>query len=299
MRSKICRLGIGAALAVVIALTVVVVSSSEVRVTSVIGTEGLPLPAYDLSVIPQVVTEDATELATELFGDRTEKCDDFVDQLLTIYSEAKDKDFVMVFNSGGWGWNLLEAAPGWRSIFTGIKSEFDSSGYTYLLLNHQRTTKSLRGRLDELVGIISRYSSKAQDLAARLEFLTDNIPDLRVIIVGECHGAVFTDRVMSILEDNPQVYSIQNGPPFWHTNIMLDRTLIMTDNGIIPDSFSQGDLLAMAQGWLRMWFHLSEPVNDFGTPPHYVGAPGHDYWWQYPKVYSEITSFLNENFGIK
>jgi len=253
----------------------------------------------DLSAVPESVAEDATGLATELFGDCQEKCDDFVNQLLATYLEAKDKDFVILFSSGGWGWNLIEASPGWESIFTGIEFELDNLGYTSLLLNYQRTEDTLKGRLDELVEIITRYRSKAEDLACRAEFLTSHIPDLRVVIAGESTGAVISDRVMDILEDAPQVYSVQTGPPFWHENITLDKTLLLTGNGIIPDSFSQGDFAAILQGNVRRWLGLSQPEEGHGTILHYVGAPGHDYWWQYPEVCSQITNFLDENFGIK
>ena len=297
MKRKLCRLGIGVTLAIIIALTIVAVSYSAVGVTCEVGTGGLPLSVYDLSAVPQSVAEDATRLATELFGDYQEKCDDFVSQLLTMYLEANDKDFVVIFNSGGWGGNLLETSLGWQSIFTGIESELANSDYTSLLLDYRRTVETLRGYLDEFMERVTGYPSKAKDLAGRVEFLTNHNPGLRVILTGESNGTVISDRVMNILADNPQVYSIQTGPPFWHENIVLDRTLLLTNNGIVPDSYSQGDFWAMAWGNLKYWLHLSQPEDDFGTVPHYVGAPGHDYWWQYPEVYSQITTFLEQNFG--
>jgi len=299
MARKIRRLTIGVILALVLSLVIVAVSYSAVGVTCEIGTEGLPPSAYDLLAVPQSVAEDATRLATELFGEHQEKCDDFVNQLLSIYSVAKDKDFIVIFNPGGWGYKSILATPGWCSIFTGIEAELASSGYTSLLLEHRRTDGGLPGCLNEFAARMTSYWSKAEDLACRLEFLTNHIPDLRVIVTGESNGTVICDSVMSILEDNPQVYSIQTGPPFWHKNIMLDRTLVMTTNGIIPDSYSQGDFWNLAWGNLRYWFHLSQPIDDFGTAPHYVGAPGHDYWWQYPEVCSQITNFLDESFGLK
>lgn len=301
MRSKIRRLKVGVALAVVLLLAIVLLvpSSLVTGVTYEVGTEGFPLSVYDLSAVPQSVAEDAARLATKLFGDGQEKYNDFVSQLLAMYSKAKDKDFVVIFNSGGWGWNLLETSLGWRSIFTGIESELAGSGYTSLLLNYQRTAGTLRGRLDELVGRVTGYPSKAKDLAFRVDFLTRHIPDLRVILTGESTGTIIADRVMTILEDNPQVYSIQTGPPFWHENVTLDRTLLLTSNGIMPDTFSQGNLGDIIWGNLRHWFRLSQPVDDFGTPPHYVVPPGHDYWWQYPEVHSQITNFLEQNFGVK
>jgi len=301
MRSKIRRLKVGVALTVVLLLAIVLLVPSPLvtGVTCEVGSRGLPLSVYDLSAVPQSVAEDAARLATELFGDCQEECNHFVHQLLAMYSKAKGKDFVVIFNSGGWGGNLLETSLGWQSIFTGIESELAGSDYTSLLLNYQRTAETLRGCRDELVGRITGYPSKAKDLAFRVEFLTRHIPDLRVILTGESTGTIIADRVMTILEDNPQVYSIQTGPPFWYENMVFDRTLLLTSNGMAPDTFSQGDFGDIIWGNLRHWFRLSQPVDDFGTPPHYVGAPGHDYWWQYPEVCSQITDFLEQNFGIK
>jgi len=298
---KISRQRITVVLAVALPLLVVVLvlTASQIGVTSETGSGGVPLSATDLSAVPQSVIEDATKLATEQFGDGQEKCDNFVNQLLGTYLEAKNKDFVILFNSGGWGWSLVEASPGWLSIFTGIESELNSSGYTSLLLTHQRTVDTLQGRLDEIVEMITGYSSKAEDLACRVEFLITHIPDLRVIITGESNGTVICDRAMGILTDSPQVYSIQTGPPFWHDTIMLDRTLVMTYNGRTPDSFSQGEFLTLIRANLRALFGLPQPENESGVVGNFVRAPGHDYWWQYPEVYSQITNFLDKNFGIK
>jgi len=115
MAGKIRKLGIAVALTAIFALVIVVlaVSSSEVGVTCVVGTEGLPPPVYDLSTVPQSVVDDAVGLANELFRDGEEECSHFINQLLAMYLEAKDKDFVVVFNPGGWGWNLVEASPDW------------------------------------------------------------------------------------------------------------------------------------------------------------------------------------------
>ena len=301
MKRKLCKLGIAVTLVVVIALAIVLLVPSPLvtGVTCEVGTGGLPLSAYDISAVPQSVAEDAARLATGLFGDCQEKCNHFVNQLLAMYSEAKDRDFVVIFNSGGWGWNLLETSLGWQSIFAGIESELASSGYTSLLLDYRQTVQTSRGCLDELVERRAGYPSKAKGLASKVEFLTNHNPGLRVILTGESTGTVICDSVMNILGDNPQVYSIQTGPPFRYKHMVLDRTLLLTNNGIVPDSYSQGDFWAVLWGNLGYWFHLSQPVDDFGTTPHYVGAPGHDYWWQYPEVCSQITNFLQQNFGVK
>ena len=167
------------------------------------------------------------------------------------------------------------------------------------MLNHLRAADGFLGRLDEVGEVISGCQSKAEDLACRVDFLTTHITDLKVILAGESTGTIITDSAMKILADNPQVYSIQIGTPFWRQTTILDRTLVFSGNGITRDSLSRGDLLSIIWGYFKGWVGLSEPVADFGTPPHHIDAPGHDYWWQYPEVCSQITNFLKHNIGIE
>jgi len=299
MKKKIRRLRLGVILTTVLSLAIVVIAppSLVTGVVSEVGDGGSPISAAGFSAVPQSVVEDATTLAGELFGDYPDKCNEFVNQLLATYVEAKDKDFVMFFNSGGWGWNLLEISPDWNSIFAGIESELDNLGYTSLWLNYRRTLDPLQGYLDELMSMISLHPQKAKDFASRVEFLTDHIPGLRVIIGGESNGAIFCDRAMNLLKDNPQVYSIQTGPPFWYKNAVQDRTLVMRSNGVIPDAFSQGDLFTIVCANLESLLGFSKPENS-GKILLYVGAPGHEYWWQDPEVRSKITNFLQQMLGL-
>lgn len=299
MASQVRKLKIIVALTIILSLAIVILvpPSSMVGVILRVGTQEFPLPHGDFSAATQSVVEDATRLATELYGDYQEKYNDFVNQLLETYLGAKDKDFVIIFNPGGWGWNLLEASPEWYSISTGIQSELASLGYTSLLLNYQRTVDTLKGRFDELMSMVSRYPAQARDLASRVDFLTKHIPDLRVIIAGESTGTVIADSAMSILVDNPQVYSIQTGPPFWQKNKVLHRTLVLRDSGIIPDAFSRGDFLTIIRANLEALFGISQAER--GQILIYIGSPGHEYWWQQPGVCSQITNFLQQNFGLK
>jgi hypothetical protein len=299
--NQILRLKIGVILTVILSLAVVILvpPSSVVGMTLRVGPEGLPLPQLDFSLVPQSVVDDANWFATELYGDYQDTCEDFANQLLVTYLEAVDEDVVVFFNSGGWGWNILEASPQWTSIFTGIQAELADLGYTSILVNYQRAVNNIRGYVDECMSMISLYPSQAKDLASRIKFLTRNIKDLKVIIVGESNGSIIADSVMSILRDNQQVYSIQTGPPFWHKNIMLDRTLVLRSNEIIPDSFSRGDFLAMIASSLEALFGFNKSEDNPGRILFYVRAPGHEYWWQDPGVYSQITNFLQQDFKLK
>ena len=301
MASNIRRLGIVVALTIVLLIGVaqLAFSYSWVGVAHGVGSDGIPLAAVDISIVPQIVIKDANMLATELFGDSKEMTDDFVSQLLTLYAEARDKDFVVIFNSGGWGRTLVENSPGWRSIFSGIEAELDESGYRSLVVSYQRRVDTLRGYLNGMGEMLTGYSSKAEELASRVEFLTKHIPDLNVIIAGESTGTVISDNVIHILEENPQVYSIQTGPPFWHNSLVLDKSLVITGNGIDRDSFTDGDTVTLILGILTDFFGLSSPQSDFGTTSHYVREPGHDYWWNYPEVRSQVTKFLDGHFKVK
>lgn len=301
MANQIRKLGVFVALIVVLLLGVILLAGSytEVGITSEVGIGAFDLSAYDVSDVPQSVVDDAVNSAVKLFGDYQGKYDNFAQQLLATYVEAKDKDFVVVFNSGGWGWNLLEDSPGWYSIINGIESELQGLGYSSFLMDYRRTEETFRGVIDEVVEMITLYPSKANNLARRIEFLTKHLPEVRIIVAGESDGTIISDSTMNILQNNPQVYSIQTGPPFWHTPLKLERTLVLDNNGMHPDSFSRGDIAVILWASLKDLLGIPQPPEQAGRILDYIMAPGHDYSWQHPVVYSEIRTFLQNNFEAK
>ncbi|MFC1908514.1 hypothetical protein ACFLXD_01395 [Chloroflexota bacterium] len=295
------RLGVLAVLIAVISLAVFVLSFSyvEVGITDKIGTGGLVLTDYGLANVPQSVAEDAANMAKELYGNNWDKYNDFFNQLLSSYAEAEDTDIVVIFNSGGWGWNYPDSSPGWTSILNGIQSELDNLGCDLAVLNYRRTSETLWGVIKEFGEVATSYPTKAKDLARRVEFLTTHNPDIRVIVAGESNGSVISDSMMSILEDNPQVYSIQTGNPFWYSSTNRERTLLMNDNGMVPDSFSRGDVYTMLWASVKSVFKLPTHEEEPGTIGNYIRAPGHDYSWQYPQVVARVEDFLGKNFGTE
>ena len=214
-----------------------------------------------------------------------------------LYLEAEDKDFIIVFNSGGWGWNSLESSPGWTSIIGGVESELDGLGYTSLLLNYRRTSETWRGQIKEFMDVTKQYPAKASNLVSRVQFVTTHLPEAKVILTGESNGTVISDSAMYMLQNNEQVYSIQTGPPFWHKQATLERTLLLDGNGAVSDTFSQGDIPAMIWATLQGSLGLLPPEENPGKIGKFMRAPGHYYSWQYPYVYSQIVTFLEENFG--
>ena len=272
---------------------------SRAGAASDVSVEESSLFEYDLSAVPQSVLEDASELAKKIVGEGKEGCQDLVNQLLATYLKVKDKDIIVVFNSGGWGWNLVEMTPGWNSILDGIESKLDSLGYESLVLNHKRTSEGMMACIREFFEGSIQYPSKGKELARRVEFLTTSVPNLRVIVAGESNGTVIVDSAMNILQDNPQVYSIQTGTPFWHKSTELDRTLLLNNNGLTPDTFSYGNIPVMIWVTIKDALGLSGPGDKPGNVMSFLRAPGHDYSWQYPHVHYSVVKFLEENFGAK
>lgn len=299
MAAKVRRLKIGITITVAISLAIVLLAPSPVVPATVaeVGTGGVPLLVQDFSSVPPRVVEDAAELAAELFGDDRQKNDNFISQLLATYLAARDKDVVVIFNSGGFGWTPIEDSPQGQGFVAGIESVLNGSGYSVLLLEHFRTAETLNGGLSEFMAEAGLYPPKAKDLALRVEFLTDHIPGISVIMTGLSNGSAICESVMSILKGNRQVYSIQLGPSFWNDSPVSDRSLVMRGNGIGPDSFSQGDLFTIIRANLEALFGISQD-----NPGHillYIGAPGHDYRWEYEAVRSRITDFLNKHWPPK
>ena len=293
------RTALAVTIVVLLAITFQALSFTELGVATEVGLDRLPAVIVDLSEIPQPVVDDAVRLANRLYENNVAKRDAFTEQLLAMYSEARDKDFVVLFNSGGWGWSMADHSPDWQSILAGIMVKLVDSGYQPIVWNYQRSVDTMRGQVKELLEMFTGYSAKAGDLASRVEFLTGNIPQTTVILAGESNGSVICDSVMAILKDNQRVFSIQTGPPFWHRSLNLDRRLVLTDNGVFSDSFSEGDFITMARANLRTWFGLAGPDGDYGTILLHVQAPGHRYSWRYPEVRSRIEDFLNTNLGVQ
>jgi hypothetical protein len=301
MKLNFRKLGIFVALMMVLMLGALLLAFSyiDIGLTGLANGEAKPAVITDLSEIPESVSEDASAMAMEMYGDYHDKYDEFVNQLLTVYVEAKDSDCVVIFNPGGWGNKMLESSPAWYEICQGIEAELDRLGHSSLVFDYQRTAKSIRGINKELVELFSVYPSKAKSLAGRVEFLTRNVPDLKVIVVGESNGSIISDTVMAMLQDNPRVYSIQTGPPFWHKQATTERTLVLESNGRLPDSFRNGDIFKMVITSLKALVGIPLPEDeDPGRIFYFLRAPGHDYYWQYPDVNLKITDFLEKNFSL-
>jgi len=197
-------------LAAVALMIILALSFTGVGRISPVEASNTLLSGNDFSQVSPAVVQEAVASAEKLFGDG-QASSIYANQLLTAYTEAKDRDFIILFNSGGWGTSSLQKSPDWTTIAAGIKDELTGAGYAVVTLNYQRTVDNLRGRLNELIEIATGYDSKAGYLAEMANFLTDHNPNLKVILAGQSTGTMICDYAMQLLEDNDRVYSVQSG----------------------------------------------------------------------------------------
>ncbi len=260
------------------------------------------------------VEQQAWVLASQVVGTSKKAQEQFVGQVLDLYSKVKDHDVAIFCTSGGWGKKPLEDDKQGQTWLVGIETELTKLGYNYYEVEDIRTGKGLLSYLYEFKEQLTHYPSKAKEMAAKIDFLTKNVSGLRVIITGQSNGAAFAGEVISRLQGNREVYSIQIGIPFWHRVSKTDQSLVIDNNGVGGDSLTQRDLGRLLKANLVRLFVLNKvpaftPFDwlvtrafiiigpyDFGLR---LEAPGHDYMWQYPGVGPVIQNFLVKNFGTE
>jgi len=270
-----------------------IISFSGMAVLSDVQAESIPSIVTNSGEIPESVVQDAWEIATGIYG-QSDDSEIYFQQLLSAYEASVKNNILIIFNPGGWGTKTLGDSSDWMTIEEGIKTELISAGYKVATLNYLRTTNNLGGQLHEVEEIISGYFSKSKDLAKRVDFLTQHNPDVEVILAGESTGTMICDSTMNLLKENDRVYSIQTGSPFWQKNTIKDRTVVVNDNGLVPDAFSRGDFFTVVKSNINSL--LGNEQQGEGKILNIFSAPGHEYWWQNPNVCSQIKLFLKKYF---
>ena len=256
----------------------------------------LPLPPAVLAEIPPAVRDDALNTAKSLHHrDKTKRIKLAADMLAT-YAALKNTDVFVLFNSGGYGWTALDKASGYATIVNAIEDEFTTRRCKTVVLNYQRSYRSLRGYVSEILNAGAKSVSKPRELTVRLNFLLRVLPDLRILMCAESNGTVTSNQVMKMLPDEQRLLSIEFGPPFWYDNYVSDRVLNMRSNGVVPDAFSYGH---WGRAFKANWDALrGKSQASPGNVLLYIGAPGHDYNWQdYPLIRENVLAFLNKHFN--
>ena len=242
--------------------------------------------------IPEDVRQDASDLASQYSNGDSVYWDGYFDSLLEVYSEAVGTDVLLIFNSGGQGGE--EIGPEWGSILDGVRQELDKLGYDNLLVIYARTAEGVGNVLKEMRETGLSYHQKARPLASATEFFTEHIEGIRVILLGESAGAMMANEAMYLLEENGRVYSIQTGTPFYYGTHVSDRSLVIEDNGLVPDSLCEGDLWTIFKANLG---RIPTYRPEEGHFLFYMRTPGHIYTWEHPGVHGRVSVFLEEWFS--
>ena len=248
--------------------------------------------------------EEARRLGCQLFGDDSGKGTSFAERLMAIYHDARDKDFLLIHNPGGWGNAPLENCLHWeRSVVAGISATLEELGYRLSFSQHFRGGLGWWEHLRDIRDYFRFFSVERGVLAAEVEFLTRHLENLKVILIGISQGAGFSNAVMQRLSELQRVYSIELGVFFIHRSrrVLTERTLAIDHNGLMTDAVIEGDLMTMVMT-LPMAFLRWVKYRLKGKPVKFsrcIKLAGHDYHWEYPKVSQQIGDFLKLNFGAK
>ncbi len=249
-----------------------------------------PLGGAELAKVPPEVLRDAQGVAKTYYGRSAGKAAILVDQMVSLYLLTEAADVSVIFNPGGWGWALLSQMPLWATILAGMKGVLEKAGQRMTTLNYLRSPRSLLGRLSEVDALTKLSRAKGRELAARVGHLTRHRPLLKVILAGESNGAAMAEDAARLLRDNPRVFSIQTGTPFWAPSKPHPRTLIINHNGVEPDSFSSGNIRRWTEANIKALFGRYKSSQ--GNILFHISAPGHVYSWEYLVVQKKITDFL-------
>src|SRR3972149_2098587 len=139
MLKKIGKTGLVISILIVPLLAVawIMLFNSEDGMARDIGISEPGLAELDFSSVPQSVLDDAVEMAGQLGGHSRQALQKLVDQLVATYMEARDKDVIVIFNSGGWGWSGMTPGEGWSTIIDGIRAQLQDLGYTSIVVSYR------------------------------------------------------------------------------------------------------------------------------------------------------------------
>ncbi|MGI2335592.1 MAG: hypothetical protein ACRKGH_02985 [Dehalogenimonas sp.] len=244
--------------------------------------------------LPKGVREDALATAKAAHRSDRKKQIRLAADMLATYRELLTTDVFVLFNSGGYGWSNLDKASGYATIIDAIEAKLVDTGCRVTVLSYQRAYRGVRGYVSEILNAGAKSVAKPRELALRLSFLRRHLPDLQVLLTSESNGTVMSNQVMRLLPEDPLLYSIEFGPPFWYNSFLNDRVLNMRSNGKTPDAFSYGHWRRAISANVMALFGKNDQSP--GNVLLYIGAPGHDYNWNdYPLIQERVTSFLDKH----
>ena len=218
-----------------------------------------------------------------------------------ILSLAQDKDVIIIFNSGGWGYSPLEKAADFEPIIKGIQDTLKEWGYNSVVIPYKRTENSFFGKISSSSDFLNAFDFSSDNLVSELELISERLPGKKIILAGLSSGGAFVNRTYEKVSNNIKgsVLTIAAGTPFWIKEPDSENVLQLTNSG--GDTLSKGDfselLIAFVKGpFIYLSSKFSGGNLSWGNAFH---AQGHDYAWSSPEINSEIVGFLGERLGVR
>ncbi|MDY6833725.1 MAG: hypothetical protein SVY53_02870 [Chloroflexota bacterium] len=223
-------------------------------------------------------------------------------ELLEWYEIAKEIDFLLVYNTGGFGGSPIEQDEEWPTVLEAVQSELASLGCTSDIVEFKRGGYGSGEIIPTIGDMFNMFSETAPELAGRLGFLLKYCPELKVIITGRSTGAAFCKEVMLLLEPETNIYSIQAGLPVWYNSSAKDeRTFIIEED---DDPLSNGNIGVLIKHNLGRIPTTTPPEEgSLQILSWYLKVPGHAFNWDLMgeegqhKLIGFIESIVEERNG--
>ncbi len=242
--------------------------------------------------VSEELKNDAIKIAESIYGNNKGRIEIAVNRYLSVYNTVKNNDFVIFFNSGGFGWADFKVIPTWVTIIDGIKEYLSSKGKSVYVINFIRTYSKFWSMKTEADVIVGHGTSKTDELTGMIELLL-KYTKCNVLLTGESQGAAVCEFTIQRFKNSPRVFSIQTGSPFWNLSKPFSRSLVINDNGRHYDTFALGEWGTMIKVHYNKIVHHEE-VIDAGNIFNIISAPGHQYSWEFNKVRNEIIDFIDK-----
>lgn len=256
----------------------------------------------------QSVREKSAELAKKLFPGNSKKQEELSDRLVQTISQVQNKDLLVIHSPGGWGNSRWEDLQEWeKSIVTGVTSALTKLGYSLIMVQYFRSgptwASHMKDVFKEAQFFFAGVSYRAEVMAEEVKFIIQQLPQIKVVLVGASQGASFNNTVMMKLGEADRVYSVELGTFFPHMprRKLTERNLAIDSNGFMRDPMCNRDLWAGFKAYLGAfirWFRhriIGQKVKFTNC----INTPGHEYKWEYPEVHRRITEFLTGKFQEK
>lgn len=211
-------------------------------------------------------------------------------QFQEILDFTSSKEVIIIFNSGGWGNTPLEEAKDFTPIVEGIQKTLDGWGLNVIVIPYKRTKDTFLGKIVGAKDFLSSFKFSSTALAEDLEFLTEKLPDKKIIITGLSAGGALVNKTMEKISPKTQVYAITTGIPFWIKSLKSENILQLNNNG--RDSLAKGDVKSLLLTLIKTPFKwIFSKINGQNLSfSQAIQVPGHQYYWS--EISPQIITFL-------